>query len=187
VLEAFAMVQRDVPDSRLFVGAAPAEFAAIRDHAASLGVVNSVICVEEKESSAVMQDTNVVIATGGMTDDPVEARRPNDVCLQALSMGKALLAADVSRNREATPDGRGCLWFKEGDTRDLAHRMAFLGANPDFRSTLAASGRTYIVETRSCAAVGQQYDVAYRYALKQKRASGPGQNAANLLPITSAT
>jgi len=109
------------------------------------------------------------------------------VCLRAFSIGKALLAADTARNREASPDGCGCLWFKDGDVHDLAYRMGFIGNNHGFRATLAAAGRAYVLEARSSAAVGQQYDAAYRYALNKKRTGGPGQGATTLLPLTSTT
>jgi glycosyltransferase involved in cell wall biosynthesis len=185
VLEAFRLMAAEVPDSRLFIETEPAGQGAILGGAERLGIRPQVVCVEEKESAAVTRNADVVIAAGETPDDPVQARYPNHVCLQALSLGKALLAADVARNRDATPDGRGCLWFREGDVRDLAYRMAFLANNPDFRATLAASGRAFLVETRSSAAVGHQYDAVYRHALKQKRASGPNQGALNLLPIAA--
>ena len=184
VLEAFALATIEVPDSRLFVEASPAEFAAIRSHADRLETVEQIVCVEQQEAPAVMQNADVIIATGEVAVDPAESRRPNDACLKALSLGKAVLAADVSRNRDCSPDGQGCLWFNDGDARDLAYRMVFLATNRDFRATLGASGRAYIVETRSSASVGRQYDSVYRHALAQKR-SGPGQTAMKLKPITS--
>jgi len=185
VLEAFALVTIEVPDSWLFVEASPADFVTIRSHADRLEIAEKIVCVEAQEVPAVMQNADVIVATGEVAADPVGARRPNDACLKALSLGKALLAADVHRNRDCSPDGQGCLWFNDGDARDLAYRMVFLATNRDFRATLGASGRTYIVETRSGASVGRQYDAVYRHALAQKR-SGPGQTAMKLRPITSA-
>ena len=183
-LEAFALAAIEVPDSRLLVGASPAEFATIRAHAGRLEIAEQIVCVEQHEVPAVMQNGDIIVATGEGAADPVESRRPNDACLKALSFGKAVLAADVSRNRDCSPDGQGCLWFNDGDARDLAYRMVFLATNRDFRATLGAAGRAYIVETRSSASVGRQYDSVYRHALAQKR-SGPGQTAMKLKPITS--
>ena len=143
--------------------------------------------MEEADAAAVLQTADVVIATAELPSDMVLARQSNEICVQSLWLGKPLLAADVARNRDCSPDGRGCLWFKEGDVKDLGYRMAFLGRNPDFRSALASSGRTYIFETRSPAAIGHLYDEAYRYALGRKRSGGTGQNnAPSLQPATSA-
>src|SRR5207302_11471274 len=114
------------------------------------------------------RSADVVVAIDQPSADTTEVYEPNRACLDGLRLGKPLLAADVPRNREATPDGRGCLWFSSNDARDLSHRMAFLGSNPDFCSALAASGRTWIFETRNIAAIGRKYDEAYRYALHRK-------------------
>jgi hypothetical protein len=176
-LQAFALVVPEVPEAQLLIESASAALPAIHNHAESLGIAERVIAVEQNESLEVMRNATIVLATGELPDDPVRARHPNDVCLRSLTMGKALLAADTPRNRDGSPEGRGCLWFKEGDVRDLAYRMAFLGHNSDFRTTLAASGRAHILQTRDSTAVGQQYDAAYRHALSRKKTGGPGQQA----------
>ncbi|HEY6253051.1 MAG TPA: glycosyltransferase [Candidatus Angelobacter sp.] len=186
VLEAFALARLEVTPSRLFVTASPADFPAIQEHAKTLGIDGQVLGVEAKAVAAVMSTADVVIASGESPADQVRARQPNQFCLQALMLARTLLAADVPGNRDVTPAGRGCLWFKDGDARDLGYRMAFLGRDPDFRATLAASGHAHILETRNSAAIGRQYDAAYRHALTQKRSGGPGQKMLSLLPITSA-
>lgn len=185
VLEAFALARIEVMPSRLLIAASPSDFPAIQEHAQRLGIADEVLCVEADSAPAVMSAADVVIAGGEQPMDQVQALQPNQFCLQAMMLARPLLAADVPANRDVTPDGRGCLWFKDGDARDLGYRMAFLGRDADFRATLAASGHALIVETRNSAAIGRQYDAAYRHALKQKRSGGPGQKIPNLLPITS--
>src|ERR1700753_3561524 len=98
------------------------------------------------------------------------------------SAAKPRRAADVPRNRDASPEGRGCLWFEADNPRDLGYRMAFLGRKPEFRAALAAAGRMYIFESRSSAAVGKMYDEAYRYAASKRKSGGMGQNMAQLEP-----
>lgn len=183
VLEAFAFA--GAANSRLLIEVTPATEAAVSSYAEKFGVAKGALCVEKKDRDGVMANADVAIATGELPADPVLARGANETCLQALAVGKALLAADVPRNRDSSPQGSGCLWFRNGDVRELGHRMRFLDENPDFRKALGAAGRTHVLETRNCTAIGQQYDAAYRHAIKQKRAGGPGQQAANLLPITS--
>lgn len=184
VLEAFALAVLEVSPARLLVSASPADFSMIREHAQRLNIANDVLCVETDDVSAVMSAVDIVIAVGDPPAD-ADARQSHSVCLQALHLGKTLLAADVPGNRDVTPDGRGCLWFKEGDACDMGHRMAFLGRDPDFRTALASSGHAHLLEIRSSNAIGRQYDAAYRHALKQKRSGGPGQKAPSLIPITS--
>ena len=116
----------------------------------------------------------MVVALGEPPADPVAARQANEICLKSLWQGKTLLAADVPRNRDASPEGRGCLWFEAGNPRDLGYRMAFLGRKPEFRAALGAAGRMYIFETRNTTAVGRKYDEAYRYAASRRKSSGVG-------------
>jgi glycosyltransferase involved in cell wall biosynthesis len=185
VLEAFVLA--DAPESTLLIETTDGNAAAIAEHAGRLGVAKQVVCVEKENRDAVMQNVDVVIATGELPADPVLARRANDHCLHALALGKALLAANIPRNRECSPEGAGCLWFQDGDMRELGHRIKFLAENHDFRAALGDSGRKRILENRNSTTIGQQYDAAYRHAIKQKRASGPGNHVTNLQPLTSGT
>src|SRR5215813_3108879 len=71
VLEAFALAAIEVPDSRLFVEASPAELAAIRSHGQRLGINERIVCIERHDVPAVMRNADVIIATGEVAVDPV--------------------------------------------------------------------------------------------------------------------
>jgi len=115
----------------------------------------------------------------------VAARRPNPVCLEALRHGAALLAADVPRNRDSSPDGRGCLWFETNNARDLGCRMAFLGANLDFRVALASTGRLHLLETRNSTAIGRKYGEAYLHAAGRKKGKNSGPGLTSFYPASN--
>jgi len=183
VLEALVAASAQAQDGCLLLQAEP---EGIVGRAQKLGIADRVFCIQEAEASAAMEQADVVIAPSAAPDNLLQGQQSASVSLKALSLGKALLAADVALNRDASPDGRGCLWFRDGDVRDLGQRMAFLASHPEFRAALGAAGRAYIAGTRSSAALGGQYDAAYRHAIKQKRASGPGPKLPGLLPVTSA-
>lgn len=187
ILESFAVALNECPSLRLILEADVQEsaHAAIRERAAGLGVADHVFTVCDVDATAVWESSHVVIASGDLPDDPVEARRANDVCIAALCRGKGLLAADVARNRDVTPDGRGCLWFEHSNVRDLGYRLAFLGSNPEFRMALAAAGRLYILETRKSSVIGQKYRDAYAHAFSRKKLSGPGTGTVSLQPATN--
>jgi len=186
VLEAFALVAHELADATLLIQAAGTVAETLRAYAERFGIPKCVFVVEEMDAAAVMQSADVVITTGETPLDPVIARQANEICVKSLWLGKPLLAADVARNRDCSPDGRGCLWFKEDDVKDLGHRMAFLGRNPDFRLALAAAGRTYMLETRNITAIGRQHDEAYQYAVRRKKSGPTGQNMISLQPAISA-
>jgi glycosyltransferase involved in cell wall biosynthesis len=185
VLEAFALLIAELPESRLLVEATQSHAALFAGHLERLGIEDQVFLVEDGCALDTMRNADVLIAVEQGTADVTTARQPNKVCLESLRQGKPLLAADIPSNRDASPDGRGCLWFRSDDVRDLSHRMAFLGSNPDFRSALATAGRACIFETRNSAAVGRKYDEAYRYALNRKKAGGRGPNMTTLRPAIS--
>jgi hypothetical protein len=88
----------------------------------------------------------------------------------------------VMRNRDASPDGRGCLWFDPNNPRDLGCRMAFLGANPDFRAALASTGHLHLLETRNSTAIGRKYGEAYLHAAGRRKPKNSGPGMAALYP-----
>jgi len=180
VLEGFALASNELPQFNLLLDAPESARKAINEHAARLGVSPHVALVHPFDVPATMQSAHVVLAMAEAPADPIEARQPNEICLKSLWQGKTLLAADIPRNRDASPDGRGCLWFEADNPRDLGYRMAFLGRKPEFRAALGAAGRMYIFETRSTAAVGQKYDEAYRYAASKRKSGGAGNNMVRL-------
>ncbi len=185
VLEAFSLVLAEAANSVLLIETPAAARSAIQAHAERLGITDHVLIVETTEASSVMQNATIVVATAELPADPVQRRQANETCLRAMSLGKPLLAADTPRNRDITPQGRGCLWFSDGDVRDLGYRMVFLARNPDFCATLAASAQAYIQETRASTAIGHLYDAAYRHAIARKKPSGPGQQSLALRPVAS--
>jgi glycosyltransferase involved in cell wall biosynthesis len=180
VMEGFALASNGLPPLSLLLDAPETSRKAINENAARLGISPHVALVHPFDVPSTMQSAHVVVAMGEIPADPVAARQPNEICLKSLWQGKTLLAADISRNRDVSPEGRGCLWFEADNPRDLGYRMAFLGRKPEFRAALGAAGRMYIFETRSTAAVGERYDEAYRYAASKRKAGGMGQNMARL-------
>jgi len=181
-LEGFALACNELPQFNLLLEAPESARRAINEHASRLGISQHVALVHQFDVPATMQGAHVVVAMGELPADPVAARKPNETCMKSLWQGKALLAADVPRNRDASPEGRGCLWFEPNNPRDLGYRMAFIGRNPEFRSALGAAGRMFIYETRNSSVIGQKYDEAYRFAASRKKSSGVGPNTIRLEP-----
>lgn len=180
VLEGFALACNELPQFNLLLDAPETARRTINEHAGRLGISGHVALVHQFDVPATMQSAHVVLAMGDPPANPVAARQPNEICLKSLWQGKTLLAADVPRNRDASPEGRGCLWFEPGNPRDLGYRMAFLGRRPEFRAALGAAGRMYIYETRNAAAIGEKYDEAYRFAASRKKSSGIGPTPVRL-------
>lgn len=180
VLEGFALACNELPQFNLLLEAPESTRRAINEHAARLGISQHVALVHQFDVPATMESAHVVVAMEELPADPVAARRPNETCMKSLWQGKTLLAADVPRNRDASPEGRGCLWFEADNPRDLGYRMAFVGRNPEFRAALGAAGRMFIYETRNSSTIGQKYDEAYRFAASRRKSNGIGPNMIRL-------
>jgi glycosyltransferase involved in cell wall biosynthesis len=180
VLEGFALASNELPQFNLLLEAPETARRVINQHAARLGISQHVALVHQLDVPATLQSAHVVVALDEPPADPVAARQASAICLKSLWQGKTLLAADVPRNRDASPEGRGCLWFEAGNPRDLGYRMAFLGRKPEFRAALGAAGRMYIFETRNTTAVGRKYDEVYRYAASRRKSTGVGTTMVHL-------
>lgn len=103
--------------------------------------------------------------------------------LEAMARGRALLAADVEAHRDATSDGRGCLWFRPAEVGDIAFRARFLASNPQFRRALGAAGREHCAATRSSQVVAAQYDAVYRTAFSKRKDADASPPKAHLVPL----
>jgi glycosyltransferase involved in cell wall biosynthesis len=180
VLEGFALSCNELPQFNLLLEAPESARKVINEHASRLGISQHVALVHQFDVPATMQSAHVVVAMGELPADPVAARQPNETCMKSLWQGKTLLAADVPRNRDASPEGRGCLWFEADNPRDLGYRMAFVGRNPEFRAAQGAAGRMFIYETRNSSTIGQKYDEAYRFAASRRKSNGIGPNMIRL-------
>lgn len=185
LLQSFSLAAAEVPQLRLLT-IAPAELREkLLALAVTFGIRDKLFFADPADHAALMQAAHVVIAAGEPPKDPVLARKPNHSALEALQNGTALLAADVPLNREASPDGQGCLWFDPQHPRDLSARLTFLAGNADFRRELGASGRRFIIETRSSTAVGKKYSEVYRHAAARRRSTGIGTGMVSLQPAAN--
>ncbi|MGI9101155.1 MAG: glycosyltransferase [Terriglobales bacterium] len=195
-LEAFEILASELENARLMIEATPEEAPRILLEARKRNVAEQLEIVSPRERDRTLAVADIVIAgrplenaSGpdgaphlpgidrcGSQNSELGTRNsqgPSETLRQAFAQGRAVLAADVPQNREVTPQGRGCLWFKEQDARDLAHRASFLARNLDFRRALAAAARDHIQATCSPLVVAGKYDEVYRRAYQRRRDNGP--------------
>ncbi len=163
VLQAFALLATEVENVRLLVEAGPGQEAEVRADARKKDVAGQVEVIAPAARKAAMATADIVVCGAALDEEP------NATVISALAHGRALLAADLPLNREVTPQGRGCLWYRPEDAHDLAGRAAFLARNRDFRVALGISGREHVRSTRGPLVVARKYDEVYRYASQRKR------------------
>lgn len=87
--------------------------------------------------------------------------------LEAMAMGKALLASDVGGHRELIQDGRTGILFRPGDVESLAGALARLLDDPALRRSLEESGRSWVSAERTWTKTTMPYEDVYARALKR--------------------
>ncbi len=180
LLKAFASVMRTQANAVLDLLFSGEMIANIRECATTLGIAHHLQILDGTEQRRQVERADIVISLPAHLEMHQESS-----ALSALRNGVALLAADVDVNRDATPDGRGCLWFERGDEADLARRLVFLIEHSDLRIALAQGGRKFVHETRSPAALASSYDRLYRHAFARRRTGNLQAPGAQLRPIAA--
>ena len=174
-MRVLSVVRHEHADVRfIFVGDAH-ERAAIDEIALACNLSRWVKALAPEVRDRAMATADVIICD--------REHSQNELALQALARGRALLAADVEEHRDITADGRGCLWFRSAEVKDIAYRASFLASNPEFRRALALAGREHCLATRSAEVIGAQYDAVYRLAFSKRKGRDNSTPKPQLLPL----
>ncbi|HET7184516.1 MAG TPA: glycosyltransferase family 4 protein [Terriglobales bacterium] len=161
LIEAFAALVGEIDNARLLLEADSERAELLLAQAAEAGIVRSVEVISAAQREGALSQADIVIASAPGDDSP------GATLISALLHGRPVLAADVPQHREVTPQGRGCVWYRNDDARDLAGRAAFLARNRDFRAALAISGRAHLQATRGRMVIARKYDDVYRHAFQR--------------------
>jgi Glycosyl transferase 4-like domain len=183
LLEAFAMAAAEEDGAYLLAEFEEKAERAVREFAEQLQIATRVKMIPDPDRPRAFDAAHVIVADS----------HPSILCTPAASetsrkalLGcKALLAADLPCNRDISPSGRGCLWYRSGDYKDIAHRLAFLARNHDFRTSLADSGQRHLLETCDPIAVAMEYDRIYQRAAARRKSGGLQTPAIQLTPASA--
>lgn len=88
--------------------------------------------------------------------------------LEAMAVGKPILASDVGGIRELVDERTGVL-FHAGDLDDFCAKAALLASDPELCARLAAAGRQHAVEEKDWNVLAGRYEPVYDYAVARVR------------------
>ncbi len=88
--------------------------------------------------------------------------------LEAMAMGKALLASDVGGHRELIRDGENGLLFKAGSESALAEQLMRLLADPELLKILQFQSRLWVQTHHSWGKTTADYKAIYTWARKNR-------------------
>jgi glycosyltransferase involved in cell wall biosynthesis len=224
LLEAFAIVRREIRRARLLVVATPACASLLLEKSIAMGIADAIFAISSAECGRAFAEADVIIALGnaaargdardaereisaatptaGGTHQPLEclseehfpveqvsAARSRaghlSAALTGMIVGVTVLAADTPGHRDLSPEGRGLLWFRPEDARDLATRAAFLAHNPELCRSLAVAARKHLMETRSPQAIGCRYNEVYHHVFVRRRSNRATPPAGGLELLTA--
>lgn len=177
VAKAFSQAAHEERTLSLFVQTNESNERAMRLLAQGTDLEERLFFVTKEDAASAVRAADVVLAI-----EEEFGARPSG--LVGILNCATLLAADNATNREITPDGAGCLWFKQDDARDLAHRAAFLVRNADFRRALAETGYSFLTESRNPEKIGAKYDLVYRHA-QQKAKRGNIEDSGSVVLVAA--
>ena len=91
--------------------------------------------------------------------------------LEAMAMGKPIVASDVGGHRELIRDGETGVLFQAGDLTSLVKTLNLVLDNDEWRERIAAQGADWVRKNRSWEKTTSSYSEIYERALN-KRLSG---------------
>lgn len=94
--------------------------------------------------------------------------------LEAMAMGKALIASDIGGHRELIKDGLNGFLFKPGDIPSLVETLRRVLEDSCLRNDLALQARNWVLETQTWCKTTERYSSIYAQALA--RMKGKDQN-----------
>ena len=115
-----------------------------------------------------------VVSYYSAVDIAVYPRKAVKVCemvsplkpLEAMAMGKAILASDVDAMREMFSDGETALLYTKGDIEDLARKLEILVTDSGLRSSLGAKAREWVESERRWKDIVADYEKIYEDAAR---------------------
>jgi PEP-CTERM/exosortase A-associated glycosyltransferase len=173
LVRGFALVLDEFPQARLLLVGNGATEQVLRAEAHRLGMAENVVF-------AGTVPHNEVAGYYSVCDVLAYPRPPGRVAelttplkpLEAMAMGKAVLASDVGGLRELIRHGDTGILFPPNDPARLGQALGALLADPALRASLGANARRFVCEERTWDRVGRVYDDVYGKLL---HATGGGQ------------
>lgn len=170
LLEALPRIRATRPDVAVLLVGSGVDEAALRSAVARLGLESSVVF-------AGLIPHNQIGEAYSAIDLLVYPRLPMRLTemvtplkpLEAMAMGKPLVASDVGGHRELIEDGTTGLLFRAGDARALADTVLRVLGDPALPARLRDQGQRYVREERTWARSVHGYEDVYRRLLKASR------------------
>jgi glycogen synthase len=172
LLDALARLTRERDDVRGLVVGHGETFDELREQHAKLRLGDRVVLTGKVDPSEV----GAFYSIADVLCYPRERHRITDLTtplkpLEAMSMGKAVVASDVGGLRELVRDRETGFCFRAGDTTDMLRVLGEVVSDAQLRRSLGERARSAMVRERDWKAIAAKYVDVYA-AASEKRAAG---------------
>ena len=166
LVEAVARLRRGGHDVLLRVVGDGPERAALEKLAADRGIADAATFTGRVPRHAVVaQHRAIDVFCVPRHDLPVTRLVPPLKPVEAMALGRPVVASDLPPLREIVSDGRPGrergLLVPAGDADALADALTHLVHDPDLRRRLGATAQDWVTRTRTWEAAAQTYDETY--------------------------
>jgi PEP-CTERM/exosortase A-associated glycosyltransferase len=168
LLDAFPEILRQMAKARLLLVGGGPEDAALRDQAQRLGIADKVVFAGRVPHAEVSRyyalvDVLVYPRVSMRLTDLVTPLKP----LEAMALGKIIVASDVGGHRELIRDGETGNLFRAGDKDDLVRVALEVLRHRDSWPAQLAAERRYVEAERTWGASVARYEPVYRRILAE--------------------
>lgn len=175
LLRAMPLLLRSVPQARLLLLGGGPQDENLRALAAQLGIEDAVHFTGRVPHAEVQRYYSVM----DVMVYPRIARRLTDLVtplkpLEAMAMGKLVVASDVGGHRELIRDGDNGHLFPAGSGEALARRLIEVLQNPGAWNAVVTRAREYVERERTWQASVARYRAVYDRALGSIRQGREG-------------
>jgi len=138
------------PDVRILLAGGGPEEASVRALAGRLGVEDRIVFAGRVANSEIQRYYGIVDAM----IYPRRAMRLTELVtplkpLEAMALGRVVLASDVGGHRELIRDDDTGILFRAGDASAIADAVIGILAHPDDRARLQSRGRKFVEQERN--------------------------------------
>lgn len=170
LLDAFARLLESAPETRLLLVGGGDEEAQLRGRAKALGLGPAVIFTGSVPPDQVLDLYSVV----DVLVYPRRSMRLTDLVtplkpLEAMAMGKVVVASDVGGLKELIQDGETGWLFRAGDGEALTRTLRAAVAQQDRWPELGERGRQHVAATRRWIDIVARYQAVYGFASAKAR------------------
>jgi PEP-CTERM/exosortase A-associated glycosyltransferase len=162
LLEALPQLLREHPHARLLLAGGGPEEAALKARAARLGIADAVVFTGRVPHAQVSRYYSLV----DLLVYPRHPMRLTDLVtplkpLEAMALGRIVVASDVGGHRELIADGQTGFLFRAGDPAALALRLREVLALRDGWEAMRLRARRFVEEQRSWKRSVAGYEALY--------------------------